>query len=174
MKHIEDYVTSIPNFPEEGILFRDITTVLNNPDGLKLAIDLLIESVVDEDFDVVIGPESRGFIFATPVAYELHKSLVMIRKKGKLPRETVSIDYELEYGKATLEIHKDDIKPGQKVVIVDDLIATGGTIKAMIELIESLGGEVVCISCLMELKGLKGREVLKGYNVKSVLAYDGK
>jgi len=174
MKKIEDYVTTIPDFPEPGIMFRDITSVLNDADGLKLAVDMLTDTIKDLDFDVIIGPESRGFIFSTPIAYKLHKPFVMIRKKGKLPRETVEKEYELEYGKAVIEIHKDDIKPGDRVVIVDDLIATGGTTKAMIELIESLGGEVVASSFLIELKGLNGRELLKGYDVRSVLAYDGK
>ena len=174
MKKIEDYVTTIPDFPEPGIMFRDITSVLNDADGLKLAVDMLTDTIKDLDFDVIIGPESRGFIFSTPIAYKLHKPFVMIRKKGKLPRETVEKEYELEYGKAVIEVHKDDIKPGDRVVIVDDLIATGGTTKAMIELIESLGGEVVASSFLIELKGLNGRELLKGYDVRSVLAYDGK
>jgi len=174
MKKIEDYVTTIPDFPEPGIMFRDITSVLSDADGLKLAVDMLTDTIKDLDFDVIIGPESRGFIFSTPIAYKLHKPFVMIRKKGKLPRETVEKEYELEYGKAVIEVHKDDIKPGDRVVIVDDLIATGGTTKAMIELIESLGGEVVASSFLIELKGLNGRELLKGYDVRSVLAYDGK
>ena len=122
MKELKDYVRTIPNFPEEGIMFRDITTVMQDPDGLKLAIDTMQDLVKDLDFDVVVGAESRGFIFGTPIAYNLHKPFVLIRKKGKLPAETVSIDYDLEYGKATLEMHKDSIKPGQKVLIVDDLI----------------------------------------------------
>ena len=174
MKKIEDYVTTIPDFPEPGIMFRDITSVLNDADGLKLAVDMLTDTIKDLDFDIIIGPESRGFIFSIPIAYNLHKPFVMIRKKGKLPRETVEKEYELEYGKAVIEVHKDDIKPGDRVVIVDDLIATGGTTKAMIELIESLGGEVVASAFLIELKGLNGRELLKGYDVRSVLAYDGK
>ena len=126
------------------------------------------------DSDVVVGPESRGFIFGMPIAYNLHKPFVLVRKKGKLPRETVSASYDLEYGSAEIEMHKDSIKPGQKVVIVDDLIATGGTIEAAIKLVEQLGGEVVKVVFLMELAGLKGRERLNGYDVASVICYDGK
>ena len=137
MKKIEDYVLSIPDFPEPGIIFR-------------------------------------GFIFGMPIAYNLHKPFVPIRKKGKLPRETVSVSYDLEYGSAEIEMHKDSIKPGQKVVIVDDLIATGGTIEAAIKLVEQLGGEVVKVVFLMELAGLKGHERLNGYDVASVICYDGK
>lgn len=132
------------------------------------------EKLKDVDFDVVVGPESRGFIFGVPIAYNLHKPFVPIRKKGKLPRETVSVSYDLEYGSAEIEMHKDSIKPGQKVVIVDDLIATGGTIEAAIKLVEQLGGEVVKVVFLMELAGLKGRERLNGYDVASVICYDGK
>ena len=174
MKELKDYVRTIPNFPEEGIMFRDITTVMQDPDGLKLAIDTMQDLVKDLDFDVVVGAESRGFIFGTPIAYNLHKPFVLIRKKGKLPAETVSIDYDLEYGKATLEMHKDSIKPGQKVLIVDDLIATGGTIEAAAQLVEELGGEVVKIIFLMELAGLNGREKLAKYDVESVVTYEGK
>ena len=173
MKPIEEYVRSIKDFPEEGIIFRDVTSVIQNPDGLHLAIDKLQEEIKDIDFDVVVGPESRGFIFV-PVAYNLHKGFVPVRKKGKLPCETIEEEYDLEYGSATIEIHKDAIKPGQKVVIVDDLIATGGTTEAMIKLIERLGGEVVAIDFLMELEGLEGRKKLEGYNVKSVIKYPGK
>ena len=130
--------------------------------------------IKDIDFDVVVGPESRGFIFGVPIAYNLYKPFIPVRKKGKLPCETISEEYALEYGTAEIEIHKDAIKPGQKVVIIDDLIATGGTTEAIIKLIERLGGEVVGICFLMELKGLKGREILKGYNVESVIQYEGK
>ena len=153
MKKLEDYVRTIPDFPEPGIMFRDVTSILQDADGLQLAIDSMQKAVEDLDFDVIAGAESRGFIFGTPLAYNLHKPFVLIRKKGKLPCETVSIDYELEYGTATIEMHKDAIKPGQKVLIVDDLIATGGTTEAMIKLIESLGGEVVGINVVMELAG---------------------
>jgi adenine phosphoribosyltransferase len=174
MKKVEDYVRSIPDFPEEGIIFRDITSVIQDPDGLKLAIDGIQELVKDVDFDVVVGPESRGFIFGVPTAYNNHKGFVPVRKKGKLPCETISEEYALEYGTATIEIHKDAIKPGQKVLIVDDLIATGGTTQAVIHLIEKLGGEVVKVVFLMELEGLKGRENLKGYDVDAVIKYPGK
>ena len=174
MKRIEEYVRSIPDFPEEGIIFRDVTSVLQDADGLHLAIDLMQEKIKDLDFDVVVGPESRGFIFGVPIAYNLHKPFVPVRKKGKLPCETISMEYALEYGTATIEIHKDAIKPGQKVVIVDDLMATGGTIEAIIKLINELGGEVVGSVFLMELAGLEGRKKLEGQNVQSVIVYPGK
>lgn len=174
MKKVEDYVVSIPDFPEKGIIFRDVTSVVQDKDGLKLAIDGIIEKLDGIDFDVVVGPESRGFIFGMPVAYTLNKGFVMVRKKGKLPRETISAGYELEYGSEIVEMHRDAIKPGQKVVIIDDLIATGGTIEAIAGLVEELGGIVVKIVFLMELSGLNGREKLKEYDVASVICYDGK
>ena len=174
MKKIEEYVRSIPDFPEPGIIFRDVTSILQDAEGLKLSIDLIQEKLEGVDFDVVAGTESRGFIFGVPVAYNLHKPFVPVRKKGKLPCETVSMEYALEYGTAEIEMHKDAIKPGQKVVVIDDLIATGGTIEAAIKLIEQLGGEVVKVVFLMELAGLKGREKLAGYDVESVICYEGK
>ena len=174
MKKLEDYVVSIPDFPEKGIIFRDVTSVLQDAQGLQLAIDTMQEKIQDLEYDVVAGPESRGFIFGTPIAYNNKKPFVLIRKAGKLPRETVSISYDLEYGQATIEMHKDSIRPGQKVLIVDDLIATGGTTQAMIELIEKLGGQVVGIVVLMELAGLKGREKLEGYRLESAVCYEGK
>lgn len=174
MKRLEEYVRSIPDFPEEGIIFRDVTSVLQDADGLHLAVDTMQEKIQDLEYDVVAGPESRGFIFGTPIAYNNRKPFVLIRKKGKLPCETVEKTYDLEYGTATIEMHKDSIKPGQKVLIVDDLMATGGTTKAMIELIESLGGVVVGIVVMIELAGLKGRERLKGYRVESAICYEGK
>lgn len=174
MKKLEEYVRSIPDFPEPGIIFRDITSVLQDADGLQLAIDSMIKLLDGVDYDVVAGTESRGFIFGVPIAYEMHKPFVPVRKKGKLPCETISQSYDLEYGQATIEMHKDSIKPGQKVVLVDDLIATGGTIEAAIKLVEQLGGEVVKVIFLMELAGLKGRERLKGYDVASVITYEGK
>ena len=173
-KKLEEYVTTIPDFPEPGILFRDITSVLQDPDGLHLAIDGLCEQLKDLDFDLVAGPESRGFIFGTPIADRLHKGFVLVRKKGKLPCETISRTYDLEYGTATIEMHKDAIRPGQKVAIIDDLIATGGTIEAATKMIEELGGEVVKIVFLMELAGLDGRKKLEGYDVSSVICYEGK
>jgi adenine phosphoribosyltransferase len=174
MKKIEEYVRSIPDFPEPGIIFRDVTSILQDADGFSLAIDSMLDCIKDIDFDVIVGAESRGFIFGAPLAYRLHKPFVLVRKKGKLPCETVSRDYDLEYGSATIEMHKDSIKPGQKVVIVDDLIATGGTIEAAAKLVEELGGEVVKMVFLMELAGLKGRERLKDYDVASVICYEGK
>ena len=155
-------------------MFRDVTSVLQDADGLQLAIDKMQELVQDLEYDVVAGAESRGFIFGVPIAYNLHKGFVPVRKKGKLPCETISMEYDLEYGSAVIELHKDSIKPGQKVVIIDDLIATGGTIEAIIKLVEMLGGEVVKICFVMELAGLKGRERLAGYEVSSVVTYEGK
>ncbi len=174
MKNVEDYIRSIPDFPEKGIIFRDVTSILQDPDGLALAIDSMKKKLEGIDFDVIVGTESRGFIFGVPIAYSLHKGFVPVRKKGKLPLEVVSREYDLEYGSSVVEMHKDSIKPGQKVVIVDDLIATGGTIEASIQIIEELGGEVVKVVFLMELSGLKGRERLKGYDVDSVIIYEGK
>lgn len=173
MKALEDYVTTIPDFPKEGIMFRDVTTILSDKDGFKLAIDGLIEKLKDVDFDVILGSESRGFVFGAPVAYAMNKGLILVRKKGKLPREVISEDYDLEYGKATLEMHADAIKEGQKVVIIDDLIATGGTTEAVIRLAEREGGKVVKIGFVLELEGLKGRERLKNYDVFSLVKYPG-
>ncbi len=174
MKTVKDYVFTIPDFPEKGIMFRDVTTVLQDADGFKLAIDELQKALEGVDFDVIAGAESRGFMFGTPLAYNLHKPFVPIRKKGKLPREVVSEDYELEYGTATVEMHCDAIQPGQKVVLIDDLIATGGTILAGAHLVEKLGGKVVKILFLLELAGLNGRELLKDYDVTSIAVYEGK
>ena len=174
MKKIEEYVRSIPDFPEPGIIFRDVTSILQDADGLKLAIDSMQDYLKDVDVDVIVGTESRGFIFGVPIAYNLHKPFFPVRKKGKLPCETIERSYDLEYGSATIEMHKDSIKPGQKVAIIDDLIATGGTIEAAIKMVEELGGEVVKVIFLMELAGLKGRERLAGYDVQSVIRYEGK
>ena len=174
MKKLAEYVRSIPDFPEKGIIFRDVTSILQDADGLALAIDSMQALLDGLDFDVIVGTESRGFIFGVPIAYNLHKPFVPVRKKGKLPCETISRTYDLEYGTATVEMHKDSIKPGQKVVIVDDLIATGGTIEASIAMVEALGGQVVKVIFLMELAGLKGRERLAGYDVASVIRYEGK
>ena len=174
MKKIEEYVRSIPDFPEPGIIFRDVTSVLQDADGLQLAVDSMQDCLEGVEFDVITGLESRGFIFGMPIAYNLHKPFVLVRKAGKLPCETVSRTYDLEYGSATIEMHKDSIKPGQRVVLVDDLIATGGSVEAAIKLVEELGGVVVKVVFLMELAGLKGRERLKGYDVTSVICYDGK
>ena len=174
MKKVEDYIRSIPDFPEKGIIFRDVTSVLQDADGLKLAIDEMVKLLDGVDCDVIAGTESRGFIFGMPIAYLLNKPFVLVRKAGKLPCETISKTYDLEYGSATIEIHKDAIKEGQKVVLVDDLIATGGTMKAAAELVEELGGEVVKMLFLIELAGLEGRKVLSDYEVASVVTYEGK
>ena len=173
-KKLEEYVVTIPDFPEPGIMFRDITSVIQDPDGLKLAVDGLVDLVKDLDYDLVIGPESRGFIFGVPVAYLTGKGFIPVRKKGKLPRETVSQKYDLEYGQAEIEIHKDAVRPGQKVVIVDDLIATGGSAEAAAKLVEQLGGEVVKMVFVMELAGLEGRKKLEKYDVDSLIIYPGK
>ena len=174
MKKIEEYIRSIPDFPEEGIIFRDVTSILQDADGLHLAIDSMQAMLNDVDYDLLLGPESRGFIFGVPIAYNMHKPFIPVRKKGKLPCETVSIEYALEYGTATIEMHKDSIKPGQRVVIIDDLMATGGTIEAIIKLVEKLGGGVVKSVFLIELEGLNGRDKLEGYEVDSVIKYAGK
>lgn len=174
MKKVEDYIINIPDFPSKGIIFRDVTGILEDADGLKLAIDELVRLLDGVEFDVLAGTESRGFVMGMPIAYLLHKPFVLVRKAGKLPRETVSETYDLEYGSATIEINKTAVKPGQKVVLVDDLIATGGTLKAAADLVEKLGGKVEKIICLLELAGLNGREALKGYDVASVVSYPGK
>ncbi len=174
MKELKDYVISIPDFPEPGIMFRDITGILQDPTSLRMSVDMIADILKDDEFDIVAGPESRGFIFGVPVAYKMNKAFIPIRKKGKLPRETVSQEYDLEYGTAEVEIHKDAVRPGQRVVIIDDLIATGGTMEANIKLIEKLGGTVVRICAIMELAGLKGRDRLKDYQVDALITYDGK
>ena len=173
MKELKEYIRNIPDFPEKGIIFRDVTSILQDADGLALAIDELAKKLEGVEFDVIAGAESRGFLFGMPLAYLLHKPFVPIRKKGKLPCETVEKTYDLEYGTATIEIHKDAISRGDKVVLLDDLIATGGTMKAAAELVEELGGEVVLALFLIELTDLKGREVLKGYDVDSVVQFEG-
>lgn len=173
MKELKEYIRNIPDFPEKGIIFRDVTSILQDADGLKLAIDELAKKLEGVEFDVIAGAESRGFLFGMPLAYLLHKPFVPIRKKGKLPCETVEKTYDLEYGTATIEIHKDAISKGDKVVLLDDLIATGGTMKAAAELVEELGGEVVLALFLIELTDLKGREVLKDYDVDSVVQFEG-
>ncbi len=173
-KKLEDYVVTIPDFPEPGIMFRDITSVILDPDGLKLAVDGLVNLLKDTEYDLIIGLESRGFIFGAPVAYLQGKGFAPVRKKGKLPRQTVSQKYDLEYGQAEVELHVDAVKPGQKVVIVDDLIATGGSAEAAAKLVEQLGGQVVRMVFVMELAGLKARERLKEYNMESLIVYEGK
>ncbi len=174
MKKLEDYVRTIPDFPEPGIMFRDVTSILQDADGFQLAVQSLLELTKDVPCDVIAGTESRGFIFGAPLAYAMKKPFVLIRKKGKLPCKTISTSYELEYGTAEIEMHADAITPGQKVILVDDLIATGGTIEAAARLVEQLGGEVAKIVFLMELKGLNGRDKLAKYDIASAISYDGK
>ena len=169
--NIADYIAEIPDYPKPGVLFRDLTTLLADGEAFHEAIEQMAAKVADLDFDVIIGSEARGFLFGTPLAYKLRKPFALVRKKGKLPRQTVSADYALEYGTATLEMHRDSIKPGQKVLIVDDLMATGGTIQAMAQLTETLGGTVAGVLVLMELKDLGCREILKDYRLESVVVY---
>ena len=164
-------IREIPDFPKPGILFYDITTLLKDATAYREAIDLMIEPYKGESIDVVVGMESRGFIFSSPMAYQLGTGLVPVRKLGKLPAETLTVEYALEYGSNTLEIHRDAIQPGQKVLIVDDLLATGGTVRGTIELIERLKGEVVGLAFLVELEFLKGRDRLEGRRVTSVIKY---
>lgn len=168
---LKDKIRSIENFPQEGVLFRDITTLLKDAEGMKEAIDRMTAKLEGIDFDLILGPESRGFIFGMPVAYNMGKGFVPVRKAGKLPAEVVSKEYALEYGTATIEIHKDAIQPGQKVVIVDDLMATGGTAKAIVEMVEEMGGEVAALLFLIELDFLEGRKVLPDYKIESIIHY---
>lgn len=168
---LKKYVRDIPDFPQKGILFRDITTVLKDGEALKEAVDQMAECMENSEYDIIAGPESRGFIFGVPIAYKLSKGFIPIRKKGKLPAETISKEYALEYGTATIEMHKDAIKKGDKVYIVDDLLATGGTAKAMAEMVEEAGGIVAGFVFLIELEGLEGRKALEGYSVHSILKY---
>ncbi len=168
---LRDKIRNIQDFPQEGVLFRDITTLLKDAEGMKEAIDQMTAKLEGVDFDLVLGPESRGFIFGMPVAYNMGKGFVPVRKAGKLPAEVVSKEYALEYGTATIEMHKDAIQPGQKVVIVDDLMATGGTAKAIVEMVEEMGGEVAALLFLIELDFLEGRKVLPGYKIESVIHY---
>lgn len=169
--NLKDKIRNIPDFPEKGVIFRDITTLLKDAEGVQEAVHCMEKELADVEFDLVLGPESRGFIFGMPIAYDMKKGFVPIRKKGKLPAEVISREYDLEYGTATIEMHKDALEPGQKVVIIDDLMATGGTAKAMVEMVESVGAEVAALVFLIELDFLKGRNVLDGYNVKAVLHY---
>lgn len=164
-------IREVPDFPKPGILFYDITTLLNDADSFREAIELMNEPFKDERIDIVVGMESRGFIFSAPMALHLHAGFVPVRKLGKLPSETISVEYELEYGTNTLEVHRDAIRPGQRVLIVDDLLATGGTVLGTIDLVKQLKGEIVGLSFLVELGFLKGRERLDGYPINSVIAY---
>jgi adenine phosphoribosyltransferase len=164
-------IREIPDFPKPGILFYDITTLLKDPASFRESIDLMLKPYKDERIDVVVGMESRGFIFSAPMAYLLKAGLVPVRKLGKLPAETITVEYALEYGSNTLEIHRDSIQAGQRVLIVDDLLATGGTVRGTIELVERLKGVVVGLAFLVELDFLKGRELLEGRRVTSVVTY---
>ncbi len=169
---LKEKIRVIEDFPKEGISFKDITTLIGDGEAFKYSIDKIVEHLKDKNVDLIVGPEARGFIFGVPVAYALGVGFVPVRKKGKLPAETVSVDYGLEYGNDTLEIHKDAIKKGQKVAIVDDLLATGGTIEAVAKLVESVGGEVVSLDFAIELTELNGRDKLKGYDVLSLTQYE--
>lgn len=169
--NLKDYIASIPDFPSEGILFRDVTPLMQDGEAFKCACEQLTEYARKQGAELLAGPESRGFIFGCPVACNLGIGFVPVRKPNKLPRETIKMEYALEYGTNTLEMHKDSVKPGQKVVICDDLLATGGTVEATIKMIEELGGEVVGCCFLIELDDLKGREKLKGYDVFSLMHY---
>ena len=170
---IKDYIRTIPDFPKEGIMFRDVTTVLQSEDGFKLAVDTLAKALEGVEFDKIAGIESRGFLFGAPLAYNLHKPFVLIRKKGKLPHKTIEQEYALEYGTATIEMHEDSIDEGERVVIVDDLIATGGSMKAAATLVERLGGKVEKLLFVIELPELGGRKTLEGYDVFSACEFEG-
>ena len=168
---LKNVIRDVVDFPKEGIVFKDITTVLQDPEALRSSVDQFEECLKDVEFDYIVGPESRGFIFGVPLAYNMRKGFVPVRKAGKLPYKTKSKEYDLEYGSAVIEMHIDAIKPGDKVVIVDDLLATGGTSKAMIDLIEDLGGEVVKMVYLIELEFLDGREKMAEYDIASIIKY---
>ena len=168
---LKSKIRSIADFPEKGIIFRDITTLLKEAEGRHQAIEQMEQKLEGLEYDIVLGPESRGFLFGMPIAYNQKKGFVPVRKKGKLPAKTVSKEYALEYGVATIEIHQDAIEKGQKVVIVDDLLATGGTAKAIVEMVEEMGAEVVALDFLIELEELQGRKTLQGYRVESVVKY---
>jgi len=168
---LKKYIADIPDFPEEGIIFRDVTPLLADKEAYQESINLLVEFAKDKNVDVVVGPEARGFLFGCPVATKLNAGFIPVRKPGKLPRETVSKKYDLEYGSNEIFMHSDSIQKGQNVLIVDDLLATGGTVDAAVSLIEEMGGNVVGIAFLIELEALKGKELLKDYDVYSVLKY---
>lgn len=169
---LKEKIRVIENFPKEGISFKDITTLIGDGEGLKASVDKIVEHLKDKNIDLIVGPEARGFIFGVPVAYALGVGFVPVRKPGKLPGETISVNYSLEYGEDQLQIHKDSIKPGQRVAIVDDLLATGGTIEGVAKLVEQAGGEVVSLDFVIELTELNGKEKLKGYDVLSLVKYD--
>ena len=168
---LKDYVTIVPNYPNEGISFKDISTIMDNGAAYKFATDEIVKFAKEVETDIIVGPEARGFIIGCPVAYALQVGFAPVRKPGKLPRETIAVEYDLEYGKDTLTIHKDAIKPGQRVLIVDDLLATGGTVGATIELVEKLGGVVAGCAFIIELSYLDGRQKLQGYDMRSLITY---
>lgn len=168
---LKSFVTIVPDYPKEGISFKDITTIMDNGEAYKYATDQIVEFAKQVGTDIIVGPEARGFIIGCPVAYALEVGFAPVRKPGKLPRETIAVEYELEYGKDSLTIHKDAIKPGQRVLIVDDLLATGGTVGATVELVEKLGGVVAGCAFLIELSYLNGREKLKGYDIQALMTY---
>lgn len=168
---LKDYVALVEDFPKEGIKFRDITPLMNNGEAYRAATDKIVKYAEEKMIDLVVGPEARGFIFGCPVSYALGVGFIPVRKPGKLPREVVEYDYDLEYGTNVLCIHKDSIKPGQRVLIVDDLLATGGTVEATVKLIEELGGKVAGLAFLIELKELEGRKKLEGYDVFTLMDY---
>ena len=170
--NLREYVSEVENWPKEGVQFKDITTIMDNGEAFGYAVDQIAKFAEDKDVDIIVGPEARGFIIGCPVAYRLGIGFAPVRKPNKLPRETISYEYDLEYGKNTLEIHKDAIKPGQRVLITDDLLATGGTIEAAIHLVEKLGGEVVGLAFLIKLNYLNGRDKIKDYDFISLLEYN--
>ncbi|MED1204754.1 adenine phosphoribosyltransferase [Heyndrickxia acidicola] len=168
---LKKYITIVPDWPKEGIIFKDITTLMDNGDAYRYATDQIVEYAKEKEIDLVVGPEARGFIIGCPVAYALGVGFAPVRKEGKLPRETIKVQYGLEYGSDVLTIHKDAIKPGQRVLITDDLLATGGTIEATIQLVEELGGVVAGIAFLIELEELNGKDKLKGYDVLTLMTF---
>lgn len=170
--NLKDKIRVIEGFPKEGISFKDVTTILKDGDALKYTIDTIVAYLKDKNIDIIVGPEARGFLFGAPIAYALGAGFVPVRKKGKLPGETISLKYDLEYGSDELEIHKDAIKKGQRVAIVDDLLATGGTISSVAQLVEQAGGEVISIDFVIELTELKGKDKLKNYDILSLVSYD--
>ena len=169
--NLKDYIASIPDYPAEGVVFRDISPLMGDGAAYQEATRQIVEYAKERGAEMVVGPEARGFIIGCPVAYELGIGFAPARKKGKLPRETIEVDYALEYGTASLTLHKDAIQPGQKVIICDDLLATGGTIAATIELVEQLGGEVVGCAFLVELMDLKGRNKIEGYDIRALMKF---
>jgi adenine phosphoribosyltransferase len=168
---LKQFITIVPDWPKEGIIFKDITTLMDNGDAYRYATDQIVEYAKEKEIDLVVGPEARGFIIGCPVAYSLGVGFAPVRKEGKLPRETIKVQYGLEYGSDVLTIHKDAIKPGQRVLITDDLLATGGTIEATIQLVEELGGVVGGIAFLIELEELNGKDKLNGYDVLTLMTF---